>query len=271
MPEWTIKLLERIAAAGISEGDMRLLYSSSVGDPIVDYNLFMEQTVGVSNVYPVFPLGTSFPLGSRYADTINGFAITQINQLCCDLLDTLDEGDIPGAIVEFGVAAGGWLKHILNHLDQKSVFRDIYGFDSFEGLPEPDKQYDGDAWQKGQYANPFEAVQKTLGLSERKHLHLLKGWFSDSFKTQEAQNVKEIAFAKVDCDLYGPAVECLNFLTGRLSDGAILMFDDWTHLATLGETKAFMEWVPCVPQYRFEFIGFINWRMFFKIRLQSKS
>lgn len=269
MPEWTIKLLERIAATGISEDDMRRLYSSSVGDPIVDYNLFMEQTVGISNAYPVSPLGTSFSLGSKYADAINGFAITQINLLCCDLIDMLDEKKVPGTVVEFGVAAGSWLNVILDHMDQKNTLREVYGFDSFEGLPEPDQQHDGDFWQKGQYANPFETVQKTLKLSDRKHLHLFKGWFSDSFKIQEAQDVKKIAFAKVDCDLYGPAVECLNFITGRLSDGAILMFDDWTHLATLGETKAFMEWVPRVPQYQFELIGFINWRIFFKIRFQG--
>lgn len=269
MPEWTIKLLERIAAAGVSEDDMRRLYSSSVGDPIVDYNLFMEQTVGISNAYPVFPLGTSFPLGSKYANAINGFAITQINQLCRDLLDMLDEKQVAGTVVEFGVAAGSWLNIILDHMDQKGICRQVYGFDSFEGLPEPDQQHDGNAWRKGQYANPFDTVQKALRLSERKHLHLLKGWFFDSFNTPEAQNVKEIAFAKVDCDLYGPAVECLDFITDRLSDGAILMFDDWTHLATLGETKAFMEWVPRVPQYRFEFIGFIDWRIFFKVRRQG--
>lgn len=271
MSEWTTKLLERIAAAGVSEADMRRLYSSAVGDPIVDYNLFMYQTVGIHNAYPGAVLGTSFPLGSKYADAINGFAIKQIHQLCCDLLDALNEEKVPGAVVEFGVAAGSWLKDVLDHMDQKGALGEVYGFDSFEGLPEPDKKNDGDAWQKGQYAHSLESVQKVLKLSERKHLHLLKGWFSDSFKTPAARDIKEICFAKIDCDLYGPAVECLDFITGRLSDGAVLMFDDWPYLATLGETKAFMEWVPRVPQYRFEFIGFINWRMFFKVRFQSKS
>jgi hypothetical protein len=271
MAQWTAKLLERIAAAGLSYEDMQKLYSSPLGDPIVDYNLFMYQTVGVPNAYPVSPLGTSFPLGSKYADAINASAIAQINQLCCDLLDKLDEEKVSGAVVEFGVAGGSWLKMILDHMDRQSTLREVYGFDSFEGLPEPDRQNDGNAWKKGQYANPLEAVQKFLKVSDKSHLHLLKGWFLDSFKKPEAQDIRKIAFAKVDCDLYGPAVECLDFLANRLSNGAVLMFDDWPHLATLGETKAFMEWVQRVPQYRFEFIGFINWRIFFKVQLQQNA
>jgi hypothetical protein len=269
MAEWTAKLLRRIAEAGLAEEDMQKLYSSPMGDPILDYNFFMYKTVGTCNAYPGAVLGTSFPLGSKYADALNGFAAKQIHELCLDLIDALEEEKIPGAIIEFGVASGGWLKDVLNHLDRKHITREVYGFDSFEGLPEPDAKNDGDAWKKGQYAHSLEYVQEVLSFEERKHLHLLKGWFSDSFKTAEAREIGEICFAKVDCDLYGPAVECLDFITGRLCDGAILMFDDWPYLATLGETKAFMEWVPRVPQYRFEFIGFINWRIFFKVRFQS--
>lgn len=270
MATWTAKLLERIAESGLADEDMERLYSSAVGDPIVDYNFFMYKTIGVHNAYPGAVLGTSFPLGSKYADALNKCAIKQINDLCLDLIDKLEEEKIPGAIIEFGVASGSWLGRILDHTDQKHTTREVYGFDSFEGLPEPDTKNDGDAWQKGQYAYSLEYVQDVLRLVERKHLHLLKGWFSQSFKTGEAEDIREICFAKVDCDLYGPAVECLDFITGRLSDGAVLMFDDWTHLATLGETKAFMEWVPRVPQYRFEFIGFINWRIFFKVRHNLK-
>jgi hypothetical protein len=250
---------------------MQKLYCSPLGDPIVDYNFFMYKTVGIHNAYPGAVLGTSFPLGTKYADALNGFAIKQIQTLCLDLIDTMEEEKIPGGIVEFGVASGSWLKNILDHLDQKNVTREVYGFDSFEGLPEPDIKNDGEAWQKGQFAYSLEHVQMALGFAERKNLHLLKGWFSDSFKTPEAEGVTEICFAKIDCDLYGPAVECLDFIAGRLSDGAILMFDDWPYLATLGETKAFMEWVPRVSQYRFEFIGFINWRIFFRVRFRSKS
>ncbi|SFW26843.1 Macrocin-O-methyltransferase (TylF) [Nitrosovibrio sp. Nv17] len=270
MPGWTTRLLNRLVISGLANNKLERLYSSAVGNQILDYNLFMYRTMGIRNAYPGAVLGTSFPLGSKYADAINGFAIHQIHQLCCDLLDTLDKEEVQGAVVEFGVASGSWLADILDHMDRNNIYRETHGFDSFEGLPEPDRKNDGDGWEKGQYSYSLELVRETLRHSERKHLHLHKGWFSNSFRTPEARNIGNIAFAKVDCDLYAPAVECLDFITGRLSDGAILMFDDWPYVATLGETKAFMEWVPRVPQYRFEFIGFINWRIFFRVRFLSK-
>ncbi len=55
------------------------------------------------------------------------------------------------------------------------------------------------------------------------------------------QEIGRVAFARVDCDLYQSAVECLDFLEGRLSDGAFLCFDDWTDDPNTGETRAFLE------------------------------
>jgi len=58
------------------------------------------------------------------------------------------------------------------------------------------------------------------------------------------QAVREIALARIDCDLYAPAVECLDYLAGRLSDQSVLVFDDWTFDLAKGETRAFAEWLP---------------------------
>ena len=46
------------------------------------------------------------------------------------------------------------------------------------------------------------------------------------------------------------------YLDGRLSDGAILVFDDWTFDPAKGEMQAFAEWVERAPPYRFEFLCF---------------
>lgn len=63
--------------------------------------------------------------------------------------------------------------------------------------------------------------------------------FSDTLKRADIQSIDGIAFARVDCDLYQPTVEVLDYFKPRLPDGAILVFDDWTWN---GETKAFAEW-----------------------------
>ena len=62
---------------------------------------------------------------------------------------------------------------------------------------------------------------------------MIKGWFSESFKRPEIQGIDKICYARIDSDLYQPAVECLDFLRDRLVDGAIL-----------GESKALSEWLP---------------------------
>jgi len=155
----------------------------------------------------------------------------------------------PGCVMEFGVYTGRWI-NLLAEVGQ----RDIHGFDSFEGLPQPGK-HDLDCWHAGQYAADYETVRANVRCEERPWIKLYKGWFSDTIPTPEVQSIRDICFARIDCDLYEPAVEVLDYLTGRLTDGAILAFDDWTFDLATGETRAFDEWSRRVP-LQFEFLAF---------------
>jgi hypothetical protein len=136
--------------------------------------------------------------------------------------------------------------------------RNVYGFDSFEGLPKPDTVYDTEYWKEGMYAADIEDVKERLKCSENPHVKLIKGWFSEAFKFEEAKNIKQIAFARIDCDLYHPAVECLDYLKERLADNAILVFDDWQNDLRYGETKAFYEWLPN-SGWKFDFLLMNGW------------
>lgn len=265
MTEATSKLFHRIAGLGLSWDDQEKLRASPVGDATLDYNHFMLRVCGVASAYPTYPLGTTFPLGSKYGDALDIAAYPAIVALSTDMYQLIVAEDVPGDVVEFGVAAGRWLTTMLDTMDASGSVRRVWGFDSFEGLPEPDPARDAPQWVKGQFANQQEVVAATLKLAARPHLRLVKGWFSDAFAQPDAQAITSIAYAKIDCDLYQPALECLRFLKGRLSHGAILMFDEWTHSLYEGETRAFAEWVPDVPEYRFELIGFINFRLFFRV------
>ena len=64
-------------------------------------------------------------------------------------------------------------------------------------------------------------------------------YFAESLKGADAARLKNVCFARIDCDIYEPALECLHYLTTRLSDGAILVFDDWSFNPEVGETRAF--------------------------------
>ncbi len=188
-----------------------------------------------------------------------------INLVSIDLLDGLDSASIEGALVEFGVAQGGWLSPMLDHMERTGRKRSVFGFDSFEGLSEPNSTYDYPFWYKGEFAFSLEAAAAYLKASERPHLQLVKGWVNDTLKQPVATSISKIAFAKIDVDIYEPSVDCLEYLRDKLVDGAILFFDDWCYDVNIGETKAFYDWCQTVPQYRFEFIGFINWRLFLRV------
>ena len=156
-------------------------------------------------------------------------------------LATVRDEKIPGDLVEFGVSVGNSLEELIEYCEEINLDINIYGLDSFEGLPEL-SSHDPHWWQKGQFAAPYEMVSRRLRTDERPHVRLVKGWYSDTLADPGLrQEIGRVAFARVDCDLYQSAVECLDFLEGRLSDGAFLCFDDWTDDPNTGETKAFLE------------------------------
>ena len=132
--------------------------------------------------------------------------------------------------------------------------RRVYGFDSFEGLSEPHPEHDHPFWKKGQYACSFEQVSQNLPTAQRPRIKLVKGFFEKSLRGPEAQLAERFCYARIDCDIYPPALECLRYLPHRLVDGAILVFDDWPHARGLGEQLALEEWIPTVPHLEFEFL-----------------
>ena len=138
--------------------------------------------------------------------------------------------------------------------EQLGLRRRIYGFDSFEGLSEPLPEHDMAYWKKGQYACSFEEVSRNLQVGARPRIKLVKSFFKRSLQGADAQVAEKFAYVRIDCDIYESAAECLRYLSTRLADGAILVFDDWPHVRGFGEQRAFEEWLPTVPNLEFEFL-----------------
>jgi hypothetical protein len=176
-------------------------------------------------------------------------------------METIKAEKREGAIVEFGVFKGQTLNHLVEKCEELDLRVPIFGFDSFEGLPDV-SEHDFDCFHAGQFAGAFDAVAERLKCDSRKNVRLVKGWFSKTLATEEivaSPALRTIAFAHLDCDLYSSTVDCLRFLEGRLADGAFLVFDDWTFSENIGETKAFFEWYEKVSElYRFEQEAFLD-------------
>jgi hypothetical protein len=195
------------------------------------------------------------PWHQKFYDALN--AVEQ--DYAASLVSDLAARNVPGHFAEFGVFQGAWI-NLLHEMTERIGFkRQIWGFDSFQGLSAPDPRFDSDFWREGMYSASLADVSERVRARERRRIELVEGFFSESLRGAKAQSLKQICYARIDCDLYEPAAQCLNYLANRLSDGAILVFDDWTHDTTVGEGRAFAEWIPTAPHLRFEVIFLGPW------------
>lgn len=117
----------------------------------------------------------------------------------------------PGLILEFGVFNGESISEISSYTDRK-----VYGFDSFEGLPE--------SWygmEKGSFKTTVPTVPENV--------ELVVGWFDQSLPGFLEEHKENVAFVHIDSDLYSSAKYILNTLKERIVPGTIILFDELAH------------------------------------------
>ena len=113
--------------------------------------------------------------------------------------------------------------------------RAVFGYDSFEGFPEPATQdlshrapQKGD-WSyspSGQYKYTPELLKEILKEAnvEYKDINIVKGFFGDTLKKHPN---KPIALLHLDGDLYQSYKDILEYLYNKVAIGGILVFDDF--------------------------------------------
>lgn len=146
----------------------------------------------------------------------------------------------PGLWLEFGVYRGESLRRIA-----AGAPRTVFGFDSFEGLPED--------WGPGHPRGKFSlgtAVPLPPPNSE-----FVPGLFDatlPSFLDRRPQD--RASFVHVDCDLYESARTVLGELASRLKERAVLVFDEFCGLLPDDEARAFREFLRSTG-LRFRYLG----------------
>lgn len=147
------------------------------------------------------------------------------------LTQALLAADLTGdrLICEFGV----FKADSLNHLAALTA-KPLYGFDSFEGLPNDQS----DHWTKGRFA--VDALPKV-----RENVTLIKGWFDETIPLFLQEHPGDVGFLHVDCDLYTSARIVFELLEDRLKPGAVIVFDEFFNYPSWkeGEYKAFQEFL----------------------------
>ena len=149
---------------------------------------------------------------------------------------------IDGLWLEFGVYKGSSIRQI-----SKYTKKTIYGFDSFEGIP--------DDWycvKKGYFS-----LNGIIPKIQEKNIKLIKGLFNDTLPQFVKEHVKEkIAFLHIDSDLYCSASTILTELQDLIIPGTIIIFDELINYPNYenGEFKAFYEFINKTI-YNYEWIG----------------
>ena len=158
-------------------------------------------------------------------------------------------------ICEFGVFMGGSINHIA-----KMTAKPVFGFDSFEGLPE--------RWRDGLEQGAF-AVPKLPKV--RKNVTLVQGLFNETLPGFLKQHDGLIGFLHIDSDLYSSANTVFNFLETRLKAGTVIVFDDFFNYPEWqqGEFQAFMEFLTKTG-LTFEFIGYHRNEQQVAVQLKEK-
>lgn len=148
---------------------------------------------------------------------------------------------VPGLVMEFGVFSGRSIDRIAQNISGP-----VYGFDSFEGLPE--------AWRpgfdKGYFAR--EGLPQTLP-----NVELVVGWFDRTLPVFLDAHPEPASLIHVDCDLYSSTQTVFTQLRNRIVPGTIILFDEYFNYPgwELHEFKAFQEFVSATG-LQYEYIGF---------------
>ena len=143
----------------------------------------------------------------------------------------------------------------------------FYGFDSFRGLPDVEGiDQVSNQFFKGQFACSIDEVERNLSDHgvDWSRTTLIDGFFSDTL-TEESKRYypfRTVNVAFIDCDLYSSTREVLDWLRDLLSDGTILLFDDWFAFGPngeLGQPRAFREFLEKHPELSAEpFVEFAD-------------
>jgi hypothetical protein len=146
--------------------------------------------------------------------------------------------------LEFGVASGDTINYISKFTNEK-----VYGFDSFEGLPE----YWRDGFDKGTFNRDgvFPKVNNNVVL--------IKGWFEDTLQNFiKNQMGKKVSFIHMDADLYSSTKYIFNTLKNYIDKDCIIVFDELVNYPGFdgdkGELKAFYEFIT-ENKVNYEWIG----------------
>lgn len=169
----------------------------------------------------------------------------------------IDCADPNGVWLEFGVGSGKSISYMAEH----GTDAEIYGFDSFMGLPEDWIFSDTKIYEMGAYSRDGK-----LPIIYFENVELIVGLFEDTLQKFCDSIQKDVAFIHIDCDLYSSTFQVLDTLqkNNRIKEGTIILFDEFYNYQNFQdyEYKAFKDFVSKYA-IKYEWIAhtesFVDW------------
>jgi len=187
----------------------------------------------------------------RIVDEARPHTMTSVQRIVAviDAVAYVLRREIPGALVECGVWKGGSVLAMIRALQSKGVDdRDVYLFDTFEGMTRPTERDTSrygspalDVWTSSEVdeTTPWQGMfgsdvfnidtVRTLILGTgypESRIHFVKGRVEDTLPDAAPP---AIALLRLDTDWYDSTWHELVHLYPRVSDGGILLVDDYGH------------------------------------------
>jgi len=150
---------------------------------------------------------------------------------------------IDGSIAEVGSYLGGSAKLICEAKENK----ELYLFDTFEGLPALTKWDNPKQFQEGYFKSSFEFVKQYL--NHYPNVYLYKGLFP---ATSKPIKDKQFSFVHLDVDLHEATLASIVFFYPRMVKGGIIISHDYDET---GVSKAFNDYFSDKPEPIIEISG----------------
>lgn len=157
--------------------------------------------------------------------------------------------NVPGDIVELGVASGATLREWQRLVELDGTNRLVFGFDSFSGFPALSPEDGPEMIGIGKrVGGETELRPRPLRADEINHglARLIVGDICDTLPKMAQHLYPALVFC--DADLYAPTKVALDLLWPRLPKGGLMIFDEYGHEAWPGETKAVDDFLVANPR-----------------------
>lgn len=148
--------------------------------------------------------------------------------------------NIPGDIAECGVYTGESSYLMLKANEHRE--KKLYGFDSFEGLSEPEENDKISNEYTFKWKKNDLRVSETIARANLKEFEgrfkLYKGWIPERFNEVERNS---FSMVHIDVDLFQPTLDSVEFFWKRLNVGGVMICDDYGFETCPGARKAMDE------------------------------